>query len=111
MIINKLVEIWRAPVVEDALGYHSDWDNPVRIASVPASFQPYRPLTWSHETIGDRDTTNTRYKLYIFRILDVEPTDRVLIDGEWWEIDGDAGVYDVPLKAANTKLDIRRFIG
>jgi hypothetical protein len=44
-------------------------------------------------------------------IMNVEPTDRVLIDGDWWEIDGEPGIWDLPLNAANMKLDLRRFTG
>jgi hypothetical protein len=111
MIYNRLIEIWRAPLVEDSYGRHRDWDNAARIASVPASFQPYRPLMWSHEDPLDRDTTNSRYKLYTRIVMDVEPTDRVLVDGEWWEIDGDPGIWDLPLNAANMKLNLRRITG
>lgn len=111
MIFNKIIEVWRAPLVIDAYGKTRDWGNANRIASVPASFQPYRPLTWTKEDVINRDTTVTRYKLYTRIIFDIEPTDRVKVDGEWWEIDGDPGIWDVPLRTANMKLELRRITG
>lgn len=89
---------------------HRDWSAAIRVASVPASFQPLRINSWSHEDSIDRNTTETRFRLYT-RIFDVEPTDRALIDGVWWEIDGDPGIWDFPLRTAHMKLVIRRVTG
>lgn len=108
MIYNKLVEIWRAPLIKDSYGKHRDWDNAERVASFPASFQPYRALQWTSEDNNNRDTVVTRYKLITKTIMEVEPTDRVFVDNEWWEIDGDPGVWDVPLRSANMKLELRK---
>lgn len=85
MRFNKLVEIWRAPLIEDAYGSKRDWPNAVRVASVPGSVQPYQ----DSEQAIDRETTKTLQRVYLRPLgMDIESTDRVLVDGLWYEVDG-----------------------
>lgn len=109
MIYNAIVEFWRASLVETSTGRKWDWDNPVRIASVPGSFQPVLPIrSGSVELIEDRDTTITQARVYI-KPIEIESTDKVLINGLWWEVDGEASVWSVPqLRQSHVRVIVRR---
>jgi hypothetical protein len=90
MIYNCIVEIWRAPLIDSSYGRKWDWDNSIRIVSVPGSYQPILPIRIGGiELIDDRETTVTKARAYI-RPLDVEirSTDRlkVSVDKAWWDI-------------------------
>lgn len=97
MIFNKIIEVWRAPLVEDAYGQKRDWTAKTRVASIPASVQPILSIRMaSEEKNVDRETVTTKQRVY-FRWHDVLSTDRVLIDGEWWEIWGDPEDWAAPI--------------
>ena len=105
MIWNKLIEVWRAPLVSDAYGQYRDWDRAMRVLSAPASVQPLN----SEEAVafGERETTVTRRKVYLRR-FDVESHDRLLIDGEWWEVYGEPFTWAYPALTQYTRLIVRR---
>lgn len=107
MIYNKVVEVWRAPVIEDPYGKHRDWANAVRVAALPASVQPPSPKLTSEELLLDRETTIGRLRVFIRR-TDVESTDRLLVDGDWWEVHGDPGDWNYPLPTRHMMLWVRR---
>lgn len=106
MIFNKIVDIWRAPLVDNAYGHKRDWTQAVRVASLPASVQglvsnsPSRPAA-SEEKLVDRETTITRQRVYL-RWHGVLSTDRILIDGAWWEVFGDPEEWGGPISFVNT---------
>jgi hypothetical protein len=103
MISNKIVDIWRAPLVDDgAYGTKRDWTARVLVASLPASVQPILSIRMaSEEKNVDRETVTTKQRVYV-RWRDVLSTDRVLIDGEWWEVWGDPEDWAAPITMTNT---------
>jgi hypothetical protein len=103
MLWNRLIEVWRAPLIDDAYGKVRDWSNKVLVASVPASVQP---LNADEEQI-DRETSVTRIKVYI-RTLQVENTDRIFIDPDWWEIEGDPQDWHFSNATTHTKCILRQ---
>lgn len=108
MIYNKIVEVWRAPLIDNAYGHKRDWANQFRVASIPASVQPILPIRMaSEEKLTDRETTMTKQRVYI-RWRDVLSTDRVLIDGAWWEVFGDPEDWAAPLSSQHVRVIVRK---
>ena len=104
MIPNKIVEIWRAALIEDPVyGDSRDWTHATRVASIPGSFQP----AYVSQSDVDRETTFSIWNVYI-KIVDVQATDRVLIDGNWYQMDGEPQVHDTLPRIAHIKLRVKR---
>lgn len=84
---TDLVEVWRANAkVENAYTSRPDWDRAVRVWSGLASVQPDR----SYEAFTPaRDTSTDRLKVYLPYDAVVEATDRILISGFFYEVDGE----------------------
>lgn len=103
MQYNRIVELWRAPLIEDAYGTKRDWANAVRVVSKPASFQP----VYVTEADVDRETTYSIWNVYMWPV-DAEATDRALIDDEWYEMDGEPMLRDHFRRIARTRLRLRK---
>ncbi|MFM9367585.1 hypothetical protein [Streptomyces sp. Da 82-17] len=83
---NDPVEIHSAPIVEGAYTRHRDWDNATKVWAGLANVQPER----SFETRSpERETAQERLLVYLPWGTPVDAPDRLLIDGLWFEVDGE----------------------
>ncbi|QCX75709.1 hypothetical protein C9F11_10145 [Streptomyces sp. YIM 121038] len=80
------VEVWRAPTMETAYTSRRDWDQAVMVWSGLASVQPAS----THEDPSPaRDVSQERLRLYLPLSAVVEHTDRLRIEGRWYEVEGE----------------------
>lgn len=92
MILGEhTVVIRRATTTEDTYG------NPVRdwgsASSTPVTGCSVQPLSVTEVNVG-RDTLVTRWQLFAPVGTDLLGSDRVEFDGDTYEVDGDAQVWD-----------------
>lgn len=86
MNLRDRVTIVRAPLVTNAHGNQvRDWPNGTRQFDVPADVQP---ATTSEQT-ADRQTTLTRWRVFLPAGTDVLVTDRLEWRGATLEVDGE----------------------
>jgi hypothetical protein len=75
----------RAPLVDAGYGNMArDWDN-----AAEQDFVVHWSAQSVNEVVGDEPQTVTRGKIFGDATLDLEATDRVLFDGDTYEVDGD----------------------
>lgn len=84
MIFNKIVTAYRAPLVSTGYGERRDWGSAEIVFSGPGSLQ-YRS---TDEQPIDSEIADTEATIYL-RTGDFEKGDRVLVDGEFWEVVGE----------------------
>lgn len=89
---GHVVAVRRAPMVSDEYGGRprADWANAVDTPLEGASVQP---APTSEFTI-DRDHFTTRFVAFLPDGADVEPTDRIVWQGNAYNIDGDVLHWD-----------------
>ncbi|ARX87893.1 hypothetical protein SMD44_07375 [Streptomyces alboflavus] len=80
------VEVWRAPMTETAYTTRRDWGQAVRVWSGRASVQP---ASTREEPSPARDLSQERLSVFLPFSAVVEHTDRLLIEGRWYEVDGE----------------------
>src|SRR5690606_2528003 len=85
MRFNDIIEVYRADVIDDDYGSHRNWDNPRRIISSTAAIAM---PSWSKEPFDiDRELSEISVNIYL-RPVDVRPSDRVRVNGTWYEVYG-----------------------
>jgi hypothetical protein len=88
------VTVKRAPLAEDSFGNENrDWTSATSTAVGGCSVQPLP----ANEVIVGRDTVVSRWTLFAPVATDLEATDRVVWEGDTYEVDGEpqrwTGVY------------------
>lgn len=84
MRFNDVVEVYRATLVTTDYGTRRDWTNPRRTISSPAIVLPM----WSTEDKDiDRELSEISIHVYL-KPVDVKASDRVKVNGEWFEVYG-----------------------
>lgn len=85
MLLHDQVTRLRAGLTEGPYGNETrDWDNATS-ATYSAEVQPVS----STEDIVNQQQTITRWRLFLPASADLEATDRIVWDGDTYEVDGD----------------------
>ncbi|MFI5865853.1 hypothetical protein [Streptomyces sp. NPDC051546] len=81
------VEVWRATgTVESVYTSRLDWGQAVRVWAGSGSVQPEK----AYESYSPaRDVSQERLSVFLPLAAVVTDTDRLLIEGRWYEVDGD----------------------
>lgn len=103
--MTDLVEVWRATgKVASAYTSRPDWDQAVRVWSGLGSVQPEK----AYESYSPaRDVSQERLAVFLPLTAVVTDTDRLLIDGLWYEVDGDPRRH-TQTSRRHTKLTVWR---
>ncbi|WP_050512109.1 hypothetical protein [Streptomyces rimosus] len=91
MRFEDLLEIWRAPIVQDGYSRRRDWDNARRIWSGPASVQPYRAY---EDRDPSNETASTMLNAYLPPSAEPDSADRVLYNGAWYDVLSEPARWD-----------------
>ncbi|GGP72119.1 hypothetical protein [Streptomyces melanogenes] len=91
MRFDDLLDIYRAPVVQDAYTRRRDWDAAHRIWSGPASVQPYNTF---EDQDPSNETASTTLTAYLPISAEPKSSDRVLYNGVWYEVLGEPARWD-----------------
>lgn len=85
MILRDKVTRLRAPLVDGPYGNQTrDWANATAV-TYAAEVQPVS----STEEVVNQQRTETRWRLFLGPSADLEATDRILWDGDTYEVDGE----------------------
>lgn len=87
--LTDLVTVLRAPLAEGYSGKFRDWDNAVPRPDRPANVYPQK----STELLDGRQVTISRWLLFMGADEDLEDTDRVVWEGNTYEVEGEVEVW------------------
>ena len=86
MRLSDTVTRLRAPLIAGPYGNEErDWDNAPPGVVYPAEVQPVS----STEDVVNIQQTQTRWRLFLGPDADLEATDRIVWDGDTYEVDGE----------------------
>ncbi len=81
----------RAGVADDGYGNQvHDWSSPASV-TYPAEVQPLSGT----EDVDDQQRTDTRWRLWLPPDADLVATDRVVWEGDTYEVDGDVQLWKI----------------
>ncbi|GAA2916987.1 hypothetical protein GCM10020221_11310 [Streptomyces thioluteus] len=83
MRFDEVLEIHRAPVVEDGYTRRRDWAQGRRVWSGPASVQPYRAY---EDRDPSNETASTMLNAFLPSSAEPKSSDRVLYNGTWYDV-------------------------
>lgn len=92
MRLPHVVSVTRAPLVSDGKGgVFPDWPNAVT-SSTPAAW--VQPVSSDEQSLNE-DRVVARWKIFLPPAVDLLPTDRLVWDGETYQVDGEVQLWDV----------------
>jgi hypothetical protein len=100
------VEVHRAPEVTSAYAVRKDWDQGVKVWAGEGTVQPDK--TYESFT-PDRSTSQEKLTVFLPLSADVESTDRVLIRGHFFEVDGEPKRF-TQTRLRHTRLSVWRAV-
>lgn len=105
-----VVTIMRAPLVVDSRYGKSrrNWDGSVNVMVGGCSVQPFAAA----EVVADREFTSTHLRLFMPADFDLVASDRVVFQGQVYEVDGEPGYWRDDLGVADhIEAVIKKLVG
>ncbi|MEU8948776.1 hypothetical protein [Streptomyces sp. NPDC048489] len=104
-LFNDDIEVWRAPLVEDAYGRKRDWDAATRVWAGKGAVVPYRHTKKVEPST--RETSERSATVYLPGTVGVDSADFIRFHNQYWTLEGDAWLWALGSRRY-TMLDIKR---
>ncbi|WP_328377039.1 hypothetical protein OHB13_11845 [Streptomyces sp. NBC_00440] len=103
-LFNDIIEVRRAPLVEDAYGHHRDWDTYTVVWSGLGAGVPYLRTHKAETPV--RETTTNKATIYLPGNLEVDSSDQILFQSKLWTPEGEPWKWKLGSRQY-TMIDVR----